>query len=138
MTIAAYCKCAVRVAPLGLLALIALFPLIPDCVAAVLQTAVRAAWGAGRSIKLAIVACFRIWKIVNNSITTCFVRFAISTTPVTISDIAVVADFTGLDNTVATAADVNAYRLTGSTDLPGRAIQAKVAAGIRQSFAQAL
>jgi hypothetical protein len=53
---------------------------------------------------------------------------AIGAATIAIANVAIVADFTWLDNTVSATADVNAYRLIGSTDLPEWAIQAKEAA----------
>jgi len=55
-----------------------------------------------------------------------------------INNVAIVADFTRLDNTVSAAANIDTYRLNGSTDLPSWAIQAKGSTSIRQWFADAL
>lgn len=72
----------------------------------------------GSSVEIAVIACLcGLSFLVDNPISTRLVRVAIGATAVTIEDVAVVADFAALDNTV-TAADVYAYRLIGSADLP--------------------
>jgi len=42
---------------------------------------------------------------------------AIGTAAITVCDVAVIADLTGVDHTIAAATGINAYRLPGSADL---------------------
>jgi hypothetical protein len=60
--------------------------------------------------------------VVNYSISACLIRVAIGAAAIAIYDVTIIADFTWLDNTVSAAANGDAYRLVGSTDLPCRAI----------------